>query len=107
MAFSLVGQHLNLFIHQESMQRGSGYFLGKVFCVIGLPTARRVSQVAIVVKNLSVNAGEARGVGSIPVLGRSPGGGHSNPLQYSCLEKPMDREAWWLQSIALQRVGHD
>ena len=37
----------------------------------------------------------ARDVGSIPGLGRSPGGGHGNPLQYSCLENPMDREAWW------------
>ena len=34
-------------------------------------------------------------MGSIPGLGRSPGGGHGNPLQYSCLEKPMDRGAWW------------
>ena len=34
-------------------------------------------------------------LGSIPGLGRSPGGGHGNPLQYSCLENPMDRGAWW------------
>ena len=34
-------------------------------------------------------------VGSIPGLGRSPGEGHGNPLQYSCLENPVDREAWW------------
>ena len=34
-------------------------------------------------------------LGLIPGLGRSPGGGHGNPLQYSCLENPMDREAWW------------
>ena len=38
------------------------------------------------------NAGD---LGSIPELERSPGGGHGNPLQYSCLENPMDREAWW------------
>ena len=49
---------------------------------------------ALVVKNLPVNAGEIRDVGSIPGLGRSPGGGHGNPLQYSCLENPMDRGAW-------------
>ena len=36
----------------------------------------------------------ARDLGSIPVLGRSPGGGHGNPLRYSCLENPMDRGAW-------------
>ena len=43
-------------------------------------------------KNLPANAGD---VGSVPGLGRSPGEGNGNPLQYSCLEKPMDREAWW------------
>ena len=43
------------------------------------------------VKNLSANAGDS---GSIPNLGRSPGGGNGHPLEYSCLEKPMDRGAW-------------
>ena len=43
------------------------------------------------IKNLPDNAGDA---GSIPGLGRSPGGGHGNPLQYSCLENPTDRRAW-------------
>ena len=47
------------------------------------------------VKNLSINAGDAGDVGSIPGLRRSPGGGHGNPLQYSCLENPMDRGVWW------------
>ena len=46
------------------------------------------------VKNPPANAGDIRNVGSIPGLERSPGGGHSNPLQYSCLENPMDRGAW-------------
>ena len=46
------------------------------------------------VKNLPANAGDIRDPGSIPGLGRSPGGGHGNPLQYSCLENPMDRGAW-------------
>ena len=46
------------------------------------------------VKNLPVNAGDIRDVGSISVLGRSPGEGHGNPLQYSCLENHMDRGAW-------------
>ena len=46
------------------------------------------------VKNLPANAGDIRDLGSIPGLGRSPGGGNGNPLQYSCLENPMDREAW-------------
>ena len=46
------------------------------------------------VKNLPANAGDLREVGSIPGLGRSPGGGRGNPLLYSCLENPMDRGAW-------------
>jgi len=45
-----------------------------------------------VVKNLPANAGDA---GSIPGLGKSPGEGNGNPLQYSCLKNPMDRAAWW------------
>ena len=49
----------------------------------------------LVVKNLSANAGDARDVGSIPGLGRSPGEGNGNPLQYSCLGNSMDRGAWW------------
>ena len=53
------------------------------------------SQVVLVVKNPPANAGDLRDSGSIPGLGRSPGEGHGNPLQYSCLEIPMDREAWW------------
>ena len=46
------------------------------------------------VKNLPANAGDIRDVGTMPVLGRSPGGRHDNPLQYSCLENPMDRGVW-------------
>ena len=50
---------------------------------------------ALVIKNPPANAGYIRGAGSIPGLERSPGGGHSNPLQCSCLENPMDRGVWW------------
>ena len=46
------------------------------------------------VKNLPANAGDERDMSLIPGLGRSPGGGHGNPLQCSCLENPMDRGAW-------------
>ena len=46
------------------------------------------------VKNLFANAGDTRDVGSIPGLGRSPGEGNDNLLQYSCLYNPMDRGAW-------------
>ena len=54
-----------------------------------------VSQVAQWLKNLPANARDARDAGSIPGLERSPGVGNSNPLQYSCLENPRDRGAWW------------
>ena len=53
-----------------------------------------VSLVAQMVKNLPADAGGVEDVALIPGLGRSPGGGHDNPLQYSCLENPMDRGAW-------------
>ena len=46
------------------------------------------------VKNLTANAGDVRDVDLIPGLGRSPGGGHGNPFQCSCLENPMDRGIW-------------
>ena len=73
-----------------------------------------VSQVALVVKNLIANAGDIRDVGSIPGLERSPGEGHGSPLQYSCLEDPVDRGAWqakvpsivqcwaWLKRLSIQ-----
>ena len=55
-----------------------------------------------VVKNVPTNAGDE---GLISGLGRSPGGGHGNPLQYSSLENPMDRGAWWTPIMGSQRVG--
>ena len=59
------------------------------------------SQVALMVKILPANARDLRDPGSIPELGKSPGGGHSNPLQYPCLENPMDRGAW---TVTIHRV---
>ena len=53
------------------------------------------SHVALVVKNLLANAGAITDVGWSPGSGRSPGEGHDTPLEYSCLENPMDRGAWW------------
>ena len=65
------------------------------------PTLRKCnSQVARVVKNLPANAGDVRDMGSISGWGRSPTEGNGNPLQYCCLENPMDRGAW------RARVGH-
>ena len=53
-----------------------------------------VYHVVLVVKNAPASAGDIRDMNSIPGLGRPPGGGHGNPLQYSCLENPMDRGVW-------------
>ena len=55
-------------------------------------------------KESACNAGD---LGLIPGLGRSPGEGTGNPLQYSCPENPMDRGAGHVQSVGLQRVGHN
>ena len=54
----------------------------------------RASRMALVVKKLPAKAGDIRDMGSIPGSGRSPGGGHGNPLQYSCLENLMDSGVW-------------
>ena len=67
--------------------------LGHRVSIWGVACSSRASQVALVVKNLA-NVGYLRHAGSIPGSGTSPGGGHDNPLQYSCLENPMDRGAW-------------
>ena len=53
--------------------------------------------------NLPANAGDARDAGSIPGSGRSHGVGNGNPLQHSCLENPIDREAWWATFIGSQK----
>ena len=60
-----------------------------------LPPKHWASQVALLVKNLPANAADIRDMGSILGSGRSPGGGHGNPFQYSCLRNPMDRGGWW------------
>ena len=61
------------------------------------------SQVAVVLKTSPATAGDR----TIPKLGSSPGGGHGNPLQYSCLENPTDRGAWQAKPMGLQRVRHN
>ena len=58
-------------------------------------------------KEPAASAGDIREAAPIPGLGRSPGGGHGHPLQYSFLESPTDRGAWGLQSMGSQRVRHD
>ena len=62
------------------------------------------AQVVLVVKNPPASAGDT---GWIPVLGRGPGVGNDNPLQYSCLENSRDRGAWWATVHGVKRVGHD
>ena len=64
------------------------------------------SWVVLVVKNPPANAGDIRNISSNPELGRSPGGGHDNPLQYSYLENPMDGGAWQITVYGAQRVRH-
>ena len=64
--------------------------------------ALTASQVVLVVKNLPAKAGDLRDMGSIPGSERSLGGGHGNPLQYSCLENPGE-----LQSMGSHKVGHN
>ena len=68
---------------------------------------KRASQLMLVVKNTPANSGDIRDMGSIPGMGRSPGGGYGNPLQYSCLENPMDREAWWatFHGVTKSQIG--
>ena len=65
------------------------------------------SQVVLVIKNQSANAGDLRDMGSIPSLRRSLGEGHGNPLQCSCLENPRDGEPGGLASMGSHRAGYD
>ena len=64
-------------------------------------------QMALAVKNLPANAGDARDTGSVPGSGRSPGVGNGNPLLYSFLESSMDRGAWRATVFGVPRLGHD
>ena len=73
----------------------------------------QASQGVLVVKNLPANAGDVRDLGLILGLGRSPGRGHDSPFQYSGLENPMDRGAWWAtvhrvpkSQTRLKRLSH-
>ena len=67
--------------------------INRISCSPANPISK-VNLVIVVKKNLPANARDIGGVGSIPGSGRSPGGGNGNPLQYSCLGNPVDREAW-------------
>ena len=67
----------------------------------------RAYQVALVVKNPPAKAGDVRNVGLIPGSGRSPGGGHGNTFQYSCLENAMDRGVWSAIVHGVAKIGND
>ena len=86
-----------------------GGLIPSVIIYGGGSSTRRLgaSQVALVVKNLLANAGDIWDLGSIPGSGRFPGGGHDNPLQYSCLENPIAENPVGLHSMGLQRAGND
>ena len=76
------------------MQKKNIYIIYIYTLYIYIYVYLRASQVVLVVKNQPANAGDLRDAGLIPGLGKSPGRGHGNLLQYSCLEDPMDRGAW-------------
>ena len=92
------------------------------FAIQNMAWNSRVSPSALVVKNPTATTGDIRYMISIPGLGRSPGEGHGNPPQYSCLENPMDRGPWgvaghrmaksqmqlkWLSTHARTHLGHN
>ena len=90
---------------QAKCDRCSFYFRG-----LNLIRICRIvhSVVAVpVVKSPPASAGDVRGVGWLPGSGGAPGGGHSNPLQCSCLKNPVDGGAWWAAVHGSQRVGHN
>ena len=62
--------------------------------ILSVPQEVALPEGVLVVKNLPASAGDTGDAGSMPGLGRSPGEGNGNPLQYSCLENPMDRGTW-------------
>ena len=77
-----------------------------IVCVIFLRTAKlffSASQVPLDIKNLPAKAGDVKDSGSTPGLGRSPGGGNGNTLQYSCQRNTMDRGAWWAPVLGVSK----
>ena len=92
--------YLCLNVHSNQSPWGQGLFL--IICVYS-----GASQMALVVKKLPDNTWDVRDTGLIPGLGRSPEGGQGDTHQDSCLENPMAEEPGGLQSMGLQRVGHD
>ena len=94
-------QKWSLFLFEVSESRPRVEDLASGRASLGFPG------VALAVKSRPANAGAIRDVGSTPRSGRSPGGGHSMPLQYSCLENPMDRGACWVTVCGVVRVRYN
>ena len=82
-------------------------FLGVLICTVSIMSLVHGHPRWLNGKESVCNAGDTGDPGSIPGSGRSPGGGHGNPLQYSCLRIPWTEEAGGPQSMGLQRVRHD
>ena len=80
---------------------------GASYSALVSPVLTRASQVVLVVRNPSANAGDLRDVGLIPGLGRSPGVGNGNPLQNFRLENPRTEEPGRLQSMGSKRIQHN
>ena len=93
-----LSQHLSSYLGFSYLGRGVSLSLSLIRTLAtGFsphPDHPGASQVVLVVKNPPANAGDIRNLGSVPGWGRSPGGGQSNPLQYSCLQTPTDTGAW-------------
>ena len=90
-----------------------GCHRGLLQCIASLSRTKKLPSVSLGLPHGSAgeksacNAGDARGLGSIPGLGRPPGGGNGSPCQYSHLENPMDRGAWQSTVHGITRVRHD
>ena len=95
--FSIVATSVTFppIVYEDSLFSTSSPTLAIFWLFVSSRSKGWTFQVVLVVKNLPANSGDVRVVGLIPGFGRSPGGGHGNPLQYSCLENLMDRGAWW------------
>ena len=88
--FSMFCWHRNMCDPMEAVMLPFTFFL-----LLSSKNKHSASRVSLVVMNLPANARDVIDAGSILGSGTSPGGGHGNPLQYSCLENSMDRGAWW------------
>ena len=96
-----VYQNENTFKYKIYQETCIGRYSTKILWVLLV----RASQVVLVVKNLPASVEDIRVMSSLPELGRSPGGGHGNPLQYSCPENSMDRGDWWATVHRVAKVS--